>query len=161
MPRTCTICGHADRAALDTALVSGEALRGIARRFAVSEDALFRHRSDHIPAALAKATEAEAVADADDLLAQVQDLRRIAMHLLARASAAGDLRTALAGVREARACIETLLEVEGEIDRRLQVNILIAPEWVMVRSALMAALAPYPDARAAVSGHLVALEAGR
>ena len=160
MPRDCTICTYPDRAALDTALVSGEALRGIARRFAVSEDALFRHRSDHIPAHVAKAKDAEAVADAGDLLSQVQDLRRLAMHILARASAAGDLRTALLGVKEARACIETLLEVEGEIDRRPQVNILIAPEWIAVRAALMIALEPFPDARAAVAGRLVALESG-
>ena len=160
MPRTCSICANPDRAALDTALVSGEALRGIARRFAVSEDALFRHRSDHIPAALTKAKDAEAVADADDLLTQVQDLRRLAMHLLAKASAAGDYRTALMGIREARACIETLLEVEEKIDRRPVVNLMIAPEWLAVRSALMAALLPFPEARAAVAGRLVALEAG-
>ena len=161
MPRPCSICTNPDRAALDTALVSGEPLRGIARRFAVSEDALFRHRSDHIPAHVATAKAAAEVAQADDLLSQVRDLHRLAMHILARASAAGDLRTALAGVREARACIETLLEVEGEIDRRPQVNILIAPEWVQVRSVLLEALTPYADARAAVAGRLVALEAAR
>jgi hypothetical protein len=161
MPRVCTICTHPDRAEIDRALVSGEALRGIARRFAASEDACFRHRSDHLPAHVATAKAAADVAQADDLLSQVRDLHRLALHLLARASAAGDLRTALAGVREARACIETLLEVEGELDRRPQVNVLIAPEWVMVRSALLEALAPYPEARAAVAGRLVALEAGR
>jgi len=160
MPRTCTICSHPDRAALDTALVSGEALRGIARRYAVSEDALFRHRSDHIPAALTKAKDAEVVADADTLLSQIRDLHRLAMHILARASAAGDLRTALAGVREARGCLETLLEVEGEIDRRPVVNLTISPEWIAVRSAMLEALTPYPDARAAVAGRLVALESG-
>jgi len=160
VPRVCTICSHADRAALDTALVSGEALRGIARRFAVSEDALFRHRSDHIPVSLAKAKDAEAVADADDLLGQIRELKRVAMHVLARASAADDLRTALLGIREARNCVETLLEVEGELDRRPVMNILVAPEWLAVRAALMIALDPFPDARAAVAGRLVALESG-
>jgi len=161
MPRVCTICSHADRAALDTALVSGEPFRHIAARFATSTTALQRHKAEHIPPHVATAKAVADVAQADDLLSQVRDLHRLAMHLLAKASAAGDLRTALAGVREARACIETLLEVEGEIDRRPQVNILIAPEWVTVRSALMVALAPYPDARTAVAGRLVALEAGR
>ncbi len=161
MPRTCTICAHADRAEIDRALVAGEPFRHIAARENVSTTALQRHRNEHIPAHVPKAKEADAVADADDLLAQIRDLHRLAMHILARASAAGDLRAALAGVKEARACIETLLEVEGEIDRRPQVNLLVAPEWVAVRSALMVALAPYPDARTAVTGQLVALEAGR
>ena len=161
MPRVCTACGHADRAEIDRALVAGLTFRTIADRFGLSETALKRHKADHLPATMAKAKAAEDVADADDLLAQVRDLHRLAMHLLAKASAAGDLKTALAGVREARACIETLLEVEGEIDRRPQVNVLVAPEWIQVRSALMVALAPYPDARTAVAGRLVALEAGR
>jgi len=161
MPRVCTICTHADRAALDTALVSGEPFRHVASRFGTSTTALQRHKSEHIPAHVATAKAVAEVAQADDLLSQVRDLHRLAMHLLARASAAGDLRTALAGVKEARSCIETLLEVEGEIDRRPQVNILIAPEWVQVRSVLLEALAPHPAARAAVAGRLVALEAGR
>ena len=161
MPRTCTICTHADRAEIDRTLVASSPYRYIAGRFGTSVTALARHKADHLPAALAKAKDAEAVADADDLLTQVQDLRRLAMHLLAKASAAGDYRTALMGIREARACIETLLEVEEKIDRRPVVNLMIAPEWLAVRSALMVALAPYPEARTAVTGQLVALEAGR
>jgi hypothetical protein len=71
--------------------------------------------------------------------------------LLTKAEVEGDYRTALAGVREARACVELLLEVEGELDRRSMVNILIAPDWVSLRAALMLALRPYPDAAMAVS----------
>jgi len=161
MPRTCTICAHADRAALDTALVSGEPFRHIAARSATSTTALQRHKAEHIPPHVATAKAVADVVQADDLLSQVRDLHRLALHLLARASASGDLRTALAGVREARSCLETLLEVEGEIDRRPVINLAISPQWIAVRSALMVALAPYPDARAAVAGRLVALEAGR
>jgi hypothetical protein len=160
MPRVCTICTHPDRAALDTALVSGEALRGIARRFAVSEDALFRHRSDHIPAALTKAKDAEQAADADDLLRDVRVLRHKTLTLMLKAEQAGDYRTALAGIREARGCVELLAKLLGELDERPQVNILVAPEWIAVRAALMIALEPFPDARAAVAGRLVALESG-
>jgi len=41
MPRACTVCGHEYRAGIDSALLTKEPLRGIARRFAVSEDALY------------------------------------------------------------------------------------------------------------------------
>jgi hypothetical protein len=83
------------------------------------------------------------------------------MHLLAKASAAGDYRTALMGIREARACIETLLEVEGELDRRPAVNILLAPQWLVVRNALMLALRPYPEAASAVATALHSVEEPR
>jgi len=160
MPRTCTVCGHDDRAAIDAALVTGSPLRDVARQHGLSKDALFRHRSDHIPVSLARAQQAAAVAQADDLLAQLRALLAKALSLLAQAETGGDLRTALAGVREARATLELLAELEGELDRRQTVSIVLAPEWLAVRAALLDALAPFPDARAAVSGRLVALEAG-
>jgi len=160
MPRTCTICTNPDRAAIDRALVAGDAYRTIAQRYGTSATALHRHKADHLPAKLAQAAAATQTADAIDLLSEVRALRRKAYSLLLQAEAAGDIRTALAGVREARACLELLGEMEGEIDRRPIVNILVAPEWVAVRSALMAALMPYPAARAAVADRLVALGAG-
>ena len=36
VPRTCTICTHADRPAIDQALISGEPYRHIANRFGTS-----------------------------------------------------------------------------------------------------------------------------
>jgi len=161
MPRTCTVCTHPDRAAIDAALVAGEPNRRIAARHAVTEQALRRHQmADHIPARMAKAQEAAEVAQADDLLWDVRTLRSKAYSLLLQAEAAGDIRTALAGVREARGCLELLAKLLGELDDRPQLNVLVAPEWITLRAALLEALRPYPDARAAVSGRLVALEGG-
>jgi hypothetical protein len=150
MPRVCTICRHAQRPAIDRALVSGEPYRHIAERFGTSATALTRHKADHLPAALAKAHEASEVAAADDLLGQIQELRRKAIELLGKAEKAGDYRTALMGIREARACIETLLEVEGELDRRPTVNLVLSPEWIALRASIVAALQPYPDASTAL-----------
>lgn len=149
MPRVCTICSHGERKRIDGALVEGMALRGIARTFRVSEDALARHR-DHIPGEMVKAKDAADVAAADNLLAQLQALRNKAMALLLKAEAAGDYRTVLTGVREARACLEVLLEVEGELDRRPQVTIITNPQWIELRSVILLALQTHPEARQAV-----------
>lgn len=56
--------------------------------------------------------------------------------------------------------IELLAKLIGELDERLQVNILVSAEWVQIRTAMLEALAPYSDARAAVAGRLTELEAG-
>jgi hypothetical protein len=121
--------------------------------------AVLRHHDEHLPDTLAKARAAEETARADDLLAQLRALRSKAMALLLAAEKAGDIRTALAGVREARATLELLLEIEQRIDRRPVVNLLLMPEWLQTRSALLEALRPYPDARSAVAAALVRLEA--
>jgi hypothetical protein len=160
VPRTCTVCVHDGRAAIDAALVAGTALRDIARHHAVSKDALFRHRSDHIPAQLAKAQDAAEVAQADDLLREVRALRGKAYSLLLKAEAAGDIRTALAGIREARGCLELLAKLLGELDERPTVNILIHPGFQQAQTVILQALEPHPVARVAVADALAALGEG-
>lgn len=160
MPRLCSVCAHSERAAIDAALLSGDPYRNIAERFGTSATALTRHKLGHIPAHLSRAMEAEAVADAGDLLGQVRGLQTKALQLLDKAERAGDYRTALAGVREARACVALLAEVEGQLDRRTTVNILLSSEWLSVRTALMVALRPHPEAAAAVAASLKTLGDG-
>jgi hypothetical protein len=159
MPRTCKVCVHADRPEIDKAIISGGSLRDIAGQYTLSKSAVERHR-EHIPQALTRAQEAREVARADDLLREVRALRSKAISILLQAEAAGDLRTALAGVREARECLQLLAKLSGELDERPVINVLISPEWVAVRSVLMTALVPYPEARIAVADRLALLEAG-
>jgi len=141
--------------------VEGLPFRHIASRFDTSTAALKRHKSDHLPGHVAKAQEAKQVADADDLLHQLKALRNKAISILQQAEQAGDFRTALMGIREARACIETLLEVEGELDRRGVTNIVISPEWLEIRAVVLTALQPFPAAAHAVAGRLAVIEGGR
>lgn len=141
------------------AMANHKPFRAISRQFGVSKDAALRHHDDHLPETLTKAKAAADVAKADDLLEQVRALRSKAMALLLAAERQGDLRTALAGIREARACLELLAEMSQAIDRRPTLNLLIAPEWLAARSTLLDALRPYPEARSAVAASLMRLGA--
>jgi hypothetical protein len=160
VPRVCTVCSHPNRAEIDQVLVAGELpFRTIADRFGLSQTALKRHRAEHVPVKIATAKAAQEVTEAGSLLDQIVQLKKLAMHFLVKASEAGDYRTALAGVREARSCLETLMEVEGELDRRPVVNIVTTPAWVELRSTLLQSLTPYPAARIAVATALTSIEA--
>ncbi|MHB0874510.1 MAG: hypothetical protein ACYC5O_00555 [Anaerolineae bacterium] len=153
MPRQCTVCALAiaDRAGVDGALLTGTSYRDIARQWRVSKDAVARHHAGgHVAAAMAKAQDAAAVARGDDLLAQVRDLQGKALGILAKAEAAGDLRAALAAIREARGNLELLAKLLGELQDGATVNVLVHPEWVNLRANIVAAVAPYPAARAAL-----------
>ncbi len=160
--RPCTICNHADRAAIDGALVAaGVAVSQISRRFAVTPDALARHRQNHMPTlAMSEGRRAAAVVEAErgaGLADQADQLRATALRLLAAAEAAGDLRTALQGVREAARCLELVAKLTGEIEAGATVNVLVAPAIITLQATIIAALAPYPDARAAVARALGAI----
>ena len=161
MSRRCTVCAHREREAIDAALAAGEPYRGIARRYTVSPDAVERHNKVHVPAAMALASEAAAVAHGDDLLAQLRDLQARVVGLLDRAERAGDLRAAVAAVGQARGCLELLARLLGELRDRPTVNLLLAPEWLAVRGRLLAALAPFPEARAAVAKALTEVNDAR
>jgi len=54
MARTCTICVHHRRDSVDKALLRGEQLKAVARRYGVSDDALGRH-CKHMQLVIAKA----------------------------------------------------------------------------------------------------------
>lgn len=161
MPRTCTVCAHERRSEIDSVLLTGGPLRTIADRWSVSKTALIRHREGHLPAALAMAKEAEEVARADALLTQVRHLQSRTLRILDASENAGELRTALAAIREARGTLELLAKLLGEIDEAPRVNVLISAEWTSIRAAMVDALAPYPEARSAVAEGLLRLEAGQ
>ena len=131
-----------------------EPFRAIARQYGVSKDALIRHHDDHIPAALVKAQEATEAARADDLLAQVVDLRDKALSILTHAEDAEDWRAAIAAIREARGCVELLGKLAGQLRDAPTINLFMTAEWREVQTAVLAALEAHPDARLAVAGAL-------
>jgi hypothetical protein len=157
VPRTCTVCDHSGQRAIDQALIAGTAIAALSAKYGLSQDALSRHRTNHIPALLAKAEAAPAVAD--DLLSQVRYLQSKALSILGQAEQAGDLKVALGAIREARGNLELLAKLLGELDERPQVNIMISPEWVQMRTIILAALLPHGEARTAVAAALARLEA--
>lgn len=154
MPRTCTICAHAERDAIDRALIAGLPFRHIAAQWAVSTAALQRHKDGDLPALLVKAHDAEEVADADRLLADLRTLQVRTLSILGRAEQAGALGVALGAIREARGNLELLAKLIGQLDERAVINVVMLPEWLAIRGALIEALRPYPEARTAVAAVL-------
>jgi hypothetical protein len=150
MPRRCTVCDHPERHSIDEALVTGAPYRSVAKRFERSESAVYRHKTEHLPAHLLKAKEVEEAARADDLLDQVRNLQAHALDILERAEKAGDLRTALAAISQARGNLELLGKLAGEIDERPVVNLNVSPEWLELRGVIVGALEPYSEARGAI-----------
>jgi len=156
MPRTCTVCTHEQRDAIDRALVAGEAFRHIAARFGTSTAALVRHKTDHIPAHLAKAEEAKSAAQADSLLDRLLTLSKETAAILteARTGKEKDNRLALLAIARAEKQLELQAKLLGELKEGATVNVLVLPEWLSLRALVLEALAPYPQARVAVADAL-------
>jgi len=148
MPQPCSICIHPEREQIDRDLLAGVPLRNIAERCSVSVTALHRHKTGgHIAQVLTQAREVEEVVRADTLLDQVHDLLEKARSLTDQAEDAGDLRTALQGIREVRGVLELLAKVTGELQTGNQVNIFTSPAWLKVRTEIIGTLVRHPQAR--------------
>jgi hypothetical protein len=157
MSRVCTICSHEQSDAIDRALVLGLPNRRIAAQHGTTEQAVRRHKDKHLPTLLA---ESQRHVRADTLMARLEHYTHSAHSIRTKAEKAGDLRTALAAIRELVRIVELQERLIGEIkDTAATVNVLVAPEWLQVRAALLEILQPFPEVRTLVAGELVRLEA--
>lgn len=155
MPRKCSVCLSSQREDIDRALVGGEPLRGIARTFRVSEDALGRHKP-HVSTTLAKAAEIVEEAAADDLATYISGLRQRTERIVADAEASKDGRTALLGCRELARQVELVLRAQAMLEQRAQ-NPFLDPRWARIRDAIVAAVQPHPAAARDVAAALAEL----
>ena len=117
-------------------------------------------------AAEARETTAARLESCADYLGQLRLLREKAADILDEAAAAGNLKSAIAGIREARACIETLARIEGQLKDGPQinlqrVNIYTSPEWDAVGLLLARILEDHPGLRTEVAAGLIALQEGQ
>jgi hypothetical protein len=162
MPRPCTVCAHEEGEAINKALSDpSRAISKIAAEYRVSEDALSRHKANHLLPELRDKMASDPELHDVDILAEMKSLyQRMKGHLEA-VETTENWQAIKAFHSEARHDLELLAKLLGELDERPQVNILVkSPEWIAARAALLEALGPHPEARAAVAGRLLQLEAG-
>jgi len=122
----------------------------------LGERAIQRHRVAHLSPAvvsvLAQREERGAVRIVDRLEVLVTKVSA----LVDQAESSGASGVMLAAAREVRAGLELLARLTGELDEKpvTTVNVLASPEITGIISALLTALAPYPQAKIAAAAAL-------
>lgn len=119
----------------------------IANSYGLSVTSVRRHKINHLPKELTKATEAEAVTQADNLISDLQGLRKEALTFLDKARKADDLRAAAPLISAACKVIELLAEVRNEIDRSATINVFLNPEFQQIQVIILEELEEYPEVR--------------
>jgi hypothetical protein len=135
-------------------ILERRSLRNVAERFDVSYQAVNRHKQ-HIPELLAKASQAEQIAEADSLLDRLEDLQRRTEAVLSSVEGTENYGATLGAIREMRRNLEIIGEVTKELNRQPTLNLVANPEWLEIRAVIVGALEPHPGAQDAV---LTALE---
>lgn len=150
MGRTCTVCSHKDVDEINRLLLCSDSYRDIARQFGLSKDALARHKEGHIPEILSKSKDLKEIVDADSLFGRVEEEAGFVREMRDAAKAEGDIELALKAVDRALKCIELYAKVKGLIQDQPTVNITLNAEWISLRTTIVTALEPFPQAKQAV-----------
>ena len=165
MTRICTICDDHKHDEIDRRCRLENDIAKIARDFALSYDALYRHvkANHHIREVTTIPTTAE-LATSEEILKEIKDHHTEAKGLLLAAKNSGDLKTALLGIDKALRCLELMAKIQGQIKEQpqinLELNIYQSRQWEAVGEALATILGPYPELRREVSGRLLELARG-
>lgn len=122
----CSVCTSPQRAEIDRLLVERVPLRRIAERSGTSVTALHRHGHAHVAQGLVKAKEANEIAEANSLLGRVEQLMSRSERIAGRAERAKQWSPAVAALREVRACLELLAELQGELKRTQNNNVYVS-----------------------------------
>jgi hypothetical protein len=158
--RSCTVCDHPEREAIERSLLEREPCISIAERTGLGRMALARHKRDHSPIWLARMTEATGPT-ASSVRERIEALISRIETVMADAEGARRHTVVLSAARELRAALETVGRITGELDERpeMVVNVAASTEWHELQTAILSALAPFPEARRAVAGALAPLGA--
>ena len=174
-PSTCTICRHVERHRIEMLRIGGASLDAVAEKFGVSRDAIHRHIGNHVepemranylagPIALHQLAQ-RAADEGVSLLDYLSIMRSTLFRQFDVAASVGDHHGV--GLISGR-LLETLREIgrlTGELSKaggNVTINnnlmVLQSPLFAEAQSAVIAALAPFPDARIAVIRELRALD---
>lgn len=83
------------------------------------------------------------------VLERLRDLNREALSILAEARQEGQRRDAIAAIHALHRLLELEARLLGELAHerpQVQINVLASPEWLTIRTRLLEALRPYPEA---------------
>ena len=161
----CQGCNHPERVRIERLLAAGASIKGAARKFAIDYHALRRHWINHVSAEARAAYIAGAGATkdqleevvADESLALIDHYRIVRAGLYKGFGAASEIGDCNALALLAGRLHENLRDcgrLTGELQHgpllNVQNNVLVSPDYSKVIARIVSAVAPYPDARAAV-----------
>jgi len=167
-----TINEHPDRGRIEYDLARGVPVRALAKKYGVNIHVLYRLRAKlppqlraaHLGARLRAGADLEKlrIDESEGLLQNIATQRARLLLMQDSAMEAGDHSIATLISGRILQTVELAGKYLGEFAQhqiRTTVSVLIQPEYLEMRSALVSALAPYPEARRAVTAALHATEA--
>jgi hypothetical protein len=171
----CVVCSHPERARIEFGKVSGASLDNLALTFKVSRDSIHRHclnhlsdddRSNYLASVPLKELADKAAAEGTSVLDNLSIVRSTLMRSFQVAASVGDRSGTATLAGKLTDVLRTIGNLTGELGsmavKNLMINnsttILNSPVFASLQANLLHALAPFPEARAAVVAALLTMD---
>lgn len=172
MTSLCHVCEHPRRAEIELAVARKVPLRVISRKFGPSIFSVHRHGKNHMPPQLMAALvmtgtptvidlEALKISESEGLLQTLVVQRGRLYSLLNLAEEAGDFRAAASIHGRIIDNLNTTAKLLGEVQTHAQTvinNLTVSQDYLELRSSLVRALRPHPEALKALHAVLRGVE---
>jgi hypothetical protein len=169
----CSCCLSPRRAEIELALCASVPLNSVAARYDISPDSLSRHWRNHVPASIRAAIATQLKPEAIDLeQLQRSESESLLQHLVVQrarlatlAQLAVESGSPAAAIRAEVAVthnLELVSRLLGQLVSRSEIttkSFLVTTDYIRLRSAIVQALKPYPQAAVAVAAAVAAIEA--
>lgn len=162
----CVVCNHKDRALIEFARVAGCSLDIVAAKHGISRDAIWRHmtkhvdesaRADYLAAVPMKDLAAKAAEEGISVLAYFSIMRATLMKQFQLAASLNDRNATATLSGRLTEVLRAIGSISGEMGSMAansitinNVSIMNSPVFANLQANLLHALAPFPEARAAV-----------
>jgi hypothetical protein len=162
----CSICSHPDRVLIEQTRIAGASLDTIAAKYNVSRDAIWRHmgkhvsedlRAEYLAAVPMKDLAAKAAAEGVSVLEYFSIIRATLMTQFQLAASVNDKHATATLAGRLTEVLRAIGHISGEMGSMAansitinNVSIMNSPVFATLQANLLHALAPYPEARAAV-----------
>jgi hypothetical protein len=162
----CSICTHPDRAMVEQTRIAGASLDTIAAKYGVSRDAIWRHMSKHVSEDLRaeylagiplKELAEKAASEGVSVLQHFAIIRATLMTQFQLAASVNDKNATAILAGRLTEVLREIGRITGEMGalaaNSITINnttVLNSPVFATLQANLLTALAPFPEARAAV-----------
>jgi hypothetical protein len=165
--RRCLVCNHLDRALIEGGRVAGISIDVLAAKFKVSRDAIWRHckshisdaaRADYLAAIPMEELAEKAAAEGVSVLEYFRIIRSTLMSQFQLAASLNDRNGVAILAGRLTETLRAIGSISGEMGSMAVNNLTInntttvmnSPIFANLQANLLTALAPFPEARAAV-----------
>ncbi len=170
--RNCTVCAHPKRHLIDLGIVLGVGSVTLAQRFGLSKHSILRHSRAHLTAAqraaLASAAHPSEIdlaalrtSESEGLLGSLVAQRARLLSIVEMCLEGRNAHGAVSAENAIGSNLSTTAKILGQLVTHHEVrhtSVLLQPDYLRLRGALLAALRPHPAALRDVSAALHALE---